>query len=176
MVKTTNNTGNKGGVTVRKSGEDIARTQGSRSLHPFEGMDRLFENLLARGWLTPLHWDVPSFEDVLVPFEGKIPRVDVVDHGNEVVVRAEIPGVDKKDLDVYMTDTCVTIKGTTSHEKKEEKDNYYRSEIAKGSFSRTVALPENVDAGKAKANFKDGVLELTVPKIKGSRRHTVKLE
>ncbi len=176
MVKTTNNTGNRGGVPVRKSGEDIARSEGSRSLHPFEEVDRLFENLLARGWLRPLHWDAPSFEGLHAPFEGKVPRVDVIDRKKEVVIRAEIPGVEKRDLDVSMTDTSVTIKGTTSREEKEERDDYYRSEIAKGSFSRTVALPENVDAGNAKADFKDGVLELTVPKVEVSKRHSIKLE
>ncbi len=176
MVKTTNNTGNKSGVPVRESGEDIARSQDSRSLHPFEEMDHLFENLLARGWLRPLHWDIPSFGELHMPFEGKVPRVDVVNRSEEVVVRAEIPGVDKKDLDVFMTDTAITIRGTTSQEHKEEKDDYYRSEITKGSFSRTVELPDDVDAEKAKANFKDGVLELTVPKVKGSKRHSIKLE
>lgn len=176
MVKTTNNTGNKGGVPVRKPGEDIARPQDSRSLHPFEEVDRLFENLLTRGWLRPLQWDIPSFGDMHMPFEGKVPRVDVVNRGKEVVVRAEIPGVDKKDLDVSMTDTAITIRGTTSQEQKEERDDYYRSEITKGSFSRTVELPDDVDAKKAKATFKDGVLELTVPKVTGSKRHSIKLE
>ena len=169
MVKTTNSTGNKGEVTVKRSGEDVAQTHGSRSLHPFEEMDRMFENLLARGWLRPLHWDIPSFE-------GKVPHVDVIDRKQEVVIRAEVPGVVKKDLDVSMTDTAVTIKGTTSQEKREEKDDYYRSEITKGSFSRTVALPENVDGSKAKATFADGVLELTVPKVKETKRHSIKLD
>ena len=82
----------------------------------------------------------------------------------------------KDSLDVSMTDTAVTIKGTTSHERKEEKEDYYRSEITKGSFSRTVALPENVDGSKAKATFTDGVLELTVPKVKETKRHSVKLD
>jgi len=176
MVKTTNNTGSKGGVTVRRTGEDVARTQGSRSLHPFEGMDRMFENLLARGWLRPLHWDIPSFEDFHTTFQGRVPHVDVIDRKQEVVIRAEVPGVEKRDLDVSMTDSAVTIKGTTSQEKKEEKEDYYRSEITKGSFSRTVALPENVDGSKAKATFTDGVLELTVPKVKESKRHSIKLD
>jgi len=174
MVKTTNNTGNKGEVTVRKTGEDVARTKGSRTLHPFEEMDRMFENLFARGWLRPLHWDIPSFEDFHTTFEDRVPHVDMIDRKKEVIIRAEVPGVEKKDLDVSMTDASITIKGTTSHEKKEEKEDYYRSEITKGSFSRTVALPENVDGSKAKAIFKDGVLELTVPKVKESKRHSIK--
>jgi len=176
MVKTTYNTGNKGEVAVKRSGEDVAQTHGSRSLHPFEEMDRMFENLLARGWMRPLHWDIPSFEDFHTTFEDRVPHVDVIDRKQEVVIRAEVPGGEKRDLDVSMTDSAVTIKGTTSQEKKEEKEDYYRSEITKGSFSRTVALPENVDGSKAKATFTDGVLELTVPKVKESKRHSIKLD
>jgi HSP20 family protein len=175
MIKTTNNTGNKGEVRVRKPGDGMAQTGDSKSLHLFEEVDRLFESLMARGWLRPLHWDIPLFEESRMPFEGKVPRVDVIDRKKEVVIRAEIPGVDKRDLDISMTDTAVTIKGTSSHEKKEEKDDYYRREIAKGSFSRTVPLPDNVDGGKARASFRDGVLELTVPKVKDSKRHSIKL-
>ena len=176
MVKTTDKTGTSNKVTVKHTGADVAKREGSRSLHPFEEMDRLFENMFAGGWLRPLSWNIPAFEDVRMPFGGKIPRVDVVDHSKEIVIRAEIPGVDKKDLDVTMTDTAVIIKGSTKEEKKEEKEEYYRSEISKGSFSRTVVLPENVDAAKAKASFTDGVLELTVPKVEDSKRHSIKVE
>lgn len=177
MAKTANKVGNKGGVEVKTSGQGLAKPEASRSLHPLEEMDRMFENLMARSWLRPPHWwNMPSFEDFRMPFEGKAPRVDVIDRKKEVVVRAEVPGVDKKDLDVSMTDNSVTIKGSTKHEKEEKKDDYYRSEISRGSFCRTVVLPDNVDAGEAKAIFKDGVLELTVPKVKSSKRHSIKLD
>lgn len=151
-------------------------TKGSGALHPFEEMDRMFENFMARNWLRPSRWDLPTLEGFRMPFEGKVPRVDVIDREKEVVVRAEIPGVDKKDLDVSMTDNTVTIKGTTKHEKEDKGDDYYRSEISKGSFCRTVSLPDNVDSGKTKASFADGVLELTVPKSKESKRHNIKLD
>ncbi len=176
MVKTTDKTGKSNEVAVKHTGAEVAKREESRTLHPFEEMDRLFENMFASGWLRPLNWDIPAFEDIRMPFRGKVPRVDVIDRGDEVVVRAEIPGVEKKDLDVTMTDTAVTIKGSTKEEKKEEKEDYYRSEISKGSFSRTVALPDNVDASKAKASFTDGVLELTVPKVKESKRHSITVE
>lgn len=91
-------------------------------------------------------------------------------------MRAEVPGVKKEDLDVSTTDNTVTIKGSTRHEEKEEKGDYYRSEITRGSFSRTVALPSEVDSAKAKARYKDGILELTLPKVNKSKRRTVKVE
>jgi HSP20 family protein len=100
----------------------------------------------------------------------------VIDRDNEVVVKAELPGVDKKDIDISVTQNTVTIKGTTSHEEKEEKGDYYRCEISRGSYSRTLSLPADVDEEKTKAEFKDGILELTMPKKKKSKRHTIKVE
>jgi HSP20 family protein len=105
-----------------------------------------------------------------------MPKVDVVERDNEIVVRAEVPGVDKKDLDVSVSDNAVTIKGSTRHEEKEEKGDYYHHEISTGTFSRMVSLPANVDGSKAKADFKDGVLELTIPKVGQSKRHSIKLD
>jgi len=75
-----------------------------------------------------------------------------------------------------VTKNTVTIKGSTSHEEKEEKGDYYRSEMSRGSYSRTLALPSDVEADKAKAKFKDGVLELTLPKLKKAKRRSVKVE
>ena len=111
-----------------------------------------------------------------MPFEGSMPRVDVLDREDEIIVKAEVPGVDKKDLDVSVTENSVSIKGSTSHEEKEEKDDYYRCEISSGSFSRTVRLPADVDAAKARSKFKDGILELALPKVKKAKRHTVKVD
>jgi HSP20 family protein len=139
-------------------------------------MDRLFENYFTRGWLHPFRWARPSWGELDMPFEGKMPNVDVVDRDDEIIVKAEVPGVDKKDLDISVTDNTVSIKGSTSHEEKEEKGDYYRCEISRGSFSRVVPLPADVDAEKASSKFKDGVLELTLPKVKKAKRHTVKVD
>ena len=110
-----------------------------------------------------------------MPFEGKMPRVDVIDREDEIFVKAEVPGVNKDDLEVSVTESAVSIKGSTRHEEKEEKGDYHRSEITSGSFSRVVPLPAAVDAEKASTAFKDGILELTLPKVKKAKRHTVKV-
>lgn len=125
--------------------------------------------------MHPFHMDWPSLSKVKA-FEGKTPSVDVIDRDNEVIVKAELPGVDKKDLDISVTNNTVTIKGTTSHEEKEEKGDFYRCEISRGSYSRTLSLPADVDEEKTKAKFKDGILELTLPKLKKPKRHTVNVE
>ncbi|HKJ60446.1 MAG TPA: Hsp20/alpha crystallin family protein, partial [Hyphomicrobiales bacterium] len=102
-----------------------------------------------------------------------LPRVDIIEHDTDVVLRAQIPGVDKKDLNVTMTDNMVTIEGSTSHEASDEEGDYFRRECTHGSFMRRVALPSDVDGAKAKAVFSDGILELTMPKLARTTRHTV---
>lgn len=94
----------------------------------------------------------------------------------EYVLRAEMPGVDRKDLDISLTETAVTIKGSRRSEHKEEKGDYQRCEISTGGFSRTVSLPGEVDADKAKATFNDGMLELSLPKVKAARRRKVEIQ
>jgi HSP20 family protein len=110
------------------------------------------------------------------PLEVRMPKVDVIDHDDEVVVRAEMPGVQKDDLDVSVSDNTVTIKGETKREEKKEKGDYYRCEISRGAFARTVALPAYVDANGAKAKFDAGVLELSLPKLEEAKRRTIKID
>lgn len=166
----------KAGTELKKS-EDIPvqRATPMRALSPFEEFDRMFENFLPRGWMRPFHWERPLFHE-LAHLELKMPKVDIIDRENEVIVKAEVPGVAKEDIEVSVDENTVTIRGKTSHEQKEEKGDYYRCEIQRGSFSRTVVLPRDVDGTKAKASFKDGILELTMPKVVKSRRISVKVQ
>jgi HSP20 family protein len=160
----------------KKDQQELQPARPERHMNPFEAMDRLFDSYFSRGWLHPLRHEWPSWAGTEEPFGGKLPRVDVVDRDDEVIVKAELPGVDKKDLDISVTDNTVSIKGSTSHEEKEEKGDYYRCEISRGSFSRVVTLPADVDAEKASSKFRDGVLELTLPKVKAAKRRTIKVE
>jgi HSP20 family protein len=146
----------------------------ARPLSPFEEMDRMFESFFPRGWLRPFRAEWPAMAEM--PFEGRVPRVDVINRDEEIVVRAELPGVDKKDLDISLTEDTLTLKGSTQKETKEEKGDYHRSEIVRGAFSRTLTLPSSVDANRAKAAFKDGVLELTLPKVAKVQRRSIKVE
>lgn len=161
--------------TAAEKGQEIQKATPAGLLGSFEEMDRLFDNFMRRGWMQPWRFEWPSFPE-LTTLESKMPKVDVVERDSEIVVRAEMPGVDKKDLDVSVSDSTVTIKGSTRHEEKEEKGDYYRHEISTGTFSRMVALPANVDGSKAKADFKDGMLELTLPKVEKAKRHSIKLD
>jgi len=154
-----------------------AKAVPARAGGPFDEMRRLMERMydefLPRGWPQPMRWEWPAWPELP---QMRVPRVNVLDRESEVVVRAEVPGVEKKDLEVTVSENSVTIKGGTRREAKEEKGDYYRREISEASFARTVALPADVDGTRAKADFKDGVLELVIPKHAGAARHSVKVE
>jgi HSP20 family protein len=153
----------------------MKKAESAQAPGPFTDMERLFDEYFSRGWMHPFRWSRPTWGDVPMPFEGKLPRVDVIDREDEIFVKAELPGVDKEDLDVSVTDNAVSIKGSTRHEEKEENGDYYRSEISSGSFSRVVPLPAEVDATQASSKFRNGVLELNLPKLRKARRHTIKV-
>lgn len=164
-------------VPVRKEeGEKVERPIRSRGLIPFEDIERMFDDFISRKWLRPFSWDLPSWGR-FPPFEGQHPKVDVIDGDDEIVVHAELPGVRKEDIDVSLTENTLTIKASVKHEEKEEKGEYYRRERTTGAFSRTLTLPPgSVDESKARASFKEGLLELAFPKREASKRQRIKVE
>lgn len=116
-------------------------------------MERLFDEI----WrpLDVFRW----------PADGRfVPRVDVVDTGEAVEVKAEVPGLEEKDLDVSLEGNHLRIKGEKKEERKEEQKGYYLLERSYGTFERHLTLPENLDAEKVDARFENGVLHITVPK------------
>ena len=99
--------------------------------------------------------------------EGEwIPSVDVSENPKEIVVHAEVPGIDPKDIDITIHGRTLTLKGEKKSEKEEKDVNYHRIERRYGAFSRTLELPTDVDPDNAKATYKDGVLKLVIPKTK----------
>jgi HSP20 family protein len=143
-----------------------------RELSLLDEMDRVFDTLFHRGWMRPFRDALPDLARFEETFGMGTPRVDVLDRDEEILVRAEVPGVEKKDLQVELSGQMLTIHGERRREEKEEKGEYFRSEIAHGMFSRTIRLPEAVALDKAAAEFKDGILEVHLPKThKTERRH-----
>ena len=140
---------------------------------PMEDMERMFEGIIPRGWLRSLDW--PGLEG-MTPFAQGYPPIDVIDRENEVVLRAQVPGVNKDNLDISISDNVITIRGRSEQEEEREKEDYYCREMSYGEFSRSIALPETVDADKATAKMKEGMLEMTLPKIEGAKRRSIKVE
>jgi HSP20 family protein len=164
----------KAGAPAKAGGKTAVRpAKAPAALTPFEEMDLLFDRL-SRGLLSRIGF--PAFGESAWPSLANAPKVDLIDRGAELLVRAEIPGITRDDLKISLTDQTVTIRGETHKETKEEKGDYHRREITRGSFQRTLALPAEVAGDKAKASFKDGVLELVLPKVERPGARTVRID
>ncbi|WGI17935.1 Hsp20/alpha crystallin family protein [Methanonatronarchaeum sp. AMET-Sl] len=104
------------------------------------------------------------------------PNTDIMDHENEVVVTIDLPGVQKKDIDLHIDGDLLTIKAERETETKEEDEAYIAHERRYGNYHRTTRLPANVDETKAKATFKNGVLEIHLPKKEQTKGKEIKIE
>ena len=92
-----------------------------------------------------------------------MPQVEVLQRGNDLVVRADLPGLRREDVHVHLEDGLLTVSGERRFESTEEEDGVYHSERSYGRFSRSIPLPDGVDADACQAKFTDGVLEVRVP-------------
>lgn len=156
--------------------KELAEVVPRRELHLFDEMDRMFDTLFHRGWLRPFREAWPEWARAEETFDLATPRVDLIDREEEILVRAEVPGVEKKDLTIDLTGQLLTIRGERRREEKKEEGEYFRAEIARGSFSRTIRLPEEVDFEKARAEFKEGMLEVHLPKTHRTERRRIAVE
>ena len=138
-----------------------------------EQIESMFEDFFNRRWLRPFSMDWPTWSAKL---DAKAPKIDVIDRESELVVRAELPGFNKDDLDVNVTRNSVTVKGSSRKEEEKEEGQYHHREIVSRTVSRTVPLPCDVDSASAKAKLKDGMLEVTVAKAKGAENKRIDIE
>jgi HSP20 family protein len=131
--------------------------------HPFNALqhfaddvDRLFDDFgFGRGWrMSP--WS--SFGA-----GGWAPDVDVYQKNDQLIIKADLPGLAQEEVSVNITDRAVTIQGERKTEREEEREGFYRSERSHGSFCREIPLPEGAMTDQAKATFRHGVLEITMP-------------
>jgi len=124
-------------------------------------MDRLFERFLGRE-ASPL---------------GEVePAIEVAETPAAVIVKAQVPGVSKENLQVNVTDNALTLKGEVQEDKTTEEKNYHRREFHYGAFARTITLPTTVQAEQAIAQLKDGVLEVTIPKRETTKAKDVPIQ
>jgi HSP20 family protein len=110
------------------------------------------------------------------PERGWAPAVDLIDHKDELVLRADLPGLEEKDIEVTVQDGSLVIRGERKEEKEEKKEDYYCSERTYGMFARTLPLPTGVDADRVKATFKNGVLEVHLPKAAEAKGRRIEVK
>jgi HSP20 family protein len=135
-------------------------------------MDRMMDEYFGRR--TRPWWPQRWFggEDM----EVTAPAVDMFEEKDDIVVKAEIPGMTKDNIEVNLTDHTLTIKGEKKKEEEVKKENYLRSERSYGSFVRTLPLPTDVHGDKVKATFKNGILEIRLPKTEAAKAKEVKIK
>ena len=104
------------------------------------------------------------------------PPVDIYETEDAIVLRAELPGVDPKEVEVRVEDNTLYLKGERKFEKEVKEQNYHRVERSYGSFARSFSLPNSIDADKVKAEFKEGLLTLTMPKREEAKPKTIKID
>jgi len=134
-------------------------------MRPFDEMRRMMEDF----WMTP-------FGEAGRWGENFIPSVDVKEEDDRVIVAAELPGMDQKDIDVEVTQDSVRIAGEKRKEQKKQEKGYYRQETSYGAFERVIDLPAAVDEDKAEAEFSKGVLTIRLPKSEQARSKRKKVE
>ncbi|MCS7203374.1 MAG: Hsp20/alpha crystallin family protein [Thermodesulfovibrio sp.] len=153
----------------KKDVRDLTKIE-STFLSPFEEIDRLFDEFMKRPF-SLFRSLVPRLKEEVVS-----PAVDIYEEGDDLVVKAELPGLKKEDIEVKLTDDYITISGEKKKEEKVEEKNYFRYERSYGSFSRTFRLPLEVQTDKAKAKFENGILEIRIPKTEQAKAKERKLQ
>lgn len=149
-----------------------------RALTPFaQSMEELFETFLPRSWMgtfDPMFGRRPWDE-----FEGMRElyglRFDMIDRDRDLAIRVELPGVKKEDVNIAIAGDYLTIEAERQFKDEEKTENFFRSELGAGKLTRTIALPVEVDPDKVIATLKEGILEITLPKVKAVKRHEIKV-
>ncbi len=141
------------------------------ALSPFKEMERYFDEVFHQPFS---HFKHPMWPQTQFPSREVIaPTVDIFEEGEEMVIKAEIPGIKKSDINIDISENSMTISSEKKQETKVDRKDYHRVECSYGSFCRSFRLPDNVDSDKAKASFKDGVLEIRMPKSSKEKRKKI---
>lgn len=156
-------------IAIKKSGE--RKNEMQRYSSPFSEMERMFEDFFQRRFFAPSwmpHVRFPEFTDVSA-------SVDMYEEGDDLIIKAEVPGMKKNEISIDFADDVVTISGEKKTEERTERKDYYCVERSFGSFSRKLRLPVEVQIDKTHALFNDGVLEIRMPKSETAKRKTRKI-
>ncbi|MBI1920464.1 MAG: Hsp20/alpha crystallin family protein [Geobacter sp.] len=141
-------------------------------MRPFEEMERWFEDAFHRQTLFPAWMPRIKFPEL-----GEIsPSVDIFEEKGDVVVKAEVPGISKENIEVSVAGDVITISGEKKGEEKVERKDFHYHERSFGSFTRRFRLPPGTQTDRAKASFKDGVLMIRIPKSAAAAEKSKKIK
>lgn len=156
---------------MARGSREMMKTERPGFLTPFEEMEKWFEE----AWRRPFSLLRPSLRTELQELEGSVPSCDIFEEGNEIVLRADLPGMKKEDIKIDLVNNVLTISGEKKEEEKVEKGKYYRYERRQGTFFRSFELPYEIETEKVKAHFEDGVLEVRLAKTHEMEGKTKKI-
>jgi HSP20 family protein len=142
---------------------------------PPKKIERYFEEFFEEP-LFPSIWRKFPKWGKLRGLEGISPSVDMYDKKDEIVVKAEIPGVEQENISIYLTNHTISIKGEIKKEEEVKESDYHYCERSYGSFARALTLPAKVQTDKVKASFENGILEIHLPKAEEAKPKEVKIE
>lgn len=115
------------------------------------------------------------FEDMPLAGQGFVPALDVYQDADNFIVETPLPGIDPAEVNISVENDVLTIEGSSEKKSEVDEKNYYRKEIRSGSFHRAVALPAAVNGEKANAEYKDGMLKITIPKEERAKPKQIKI-
>jgi HSP20 family protein len=127
-------------------------------------MNRLFDDA-GRGWRSDEPAATTSWS----------PSVDIFETEGEIVVKSELPGMDRKDISLHLENNVLTLRGERKFEKETKEENYHRIERSYGNFSRSFSIPATVDEEQIRADYKDGVLKIVLPKKEQAKPKQIKI-
>jgi HSP20 family protein len=156
----------------RETGRGRAMTPFTNSWEEFFGSH--FPRRWMEGFFEPYAWKRPDWGEFGENFEVW-PKIDILDKEDAIVVRAEMPGVKKEDLEVTIAGDRLTLEAKREFEEEEKKEDFFRSEMSYGRLYRVIPLPVEVKGDEAEASLKDGVVEVLLPKVEAVTPHTVKV-
>ena len=137
---------------------------------PFREMEDVFDR-----YSRAIGWPRRGTQEVMATGDWA-PRVDIAETDNEFTIKAEIPEVNKEDVKVTVDSGVLTIRGERKQEKEEKDKKFHRVERYYGSFTRSFTLPDNVDESKIEASFKDGMLNLQIPKTEAAKPKAIEVK
>ena len=142
---------------------------------PTKSMEKFLEDMFEENLPSRFLRRFPRFK-WMTEVETVWPAVDMFNKADEIVVKAEVPGIDKKNIKISVSDNVLTIKGEMKKEEEVKEEDYYYSERSYGGFSRSLTLLAKVVEGKISAEFKDGILEVHLPKVAESKPKEIKVD
>ena len=166
----------------RKQEAAVQKSNGGKKMQPATEPTRMpspmraSEREIDRAFRDFFHWPrLREMEPFAFPrdLRMQVPSLDVYEEKSDVVVKAEMPGMSKDDIDITLSDSTLTLKGEKKKEEEVKEKDYYRCERQYGSFYRTVELPSEVKSDGVKATFKDGILEVRLAKSAESKKKEI---